>query len=91
MRGKYRSAVYAFDKDQFDTLREILRAQQPEFDALLQTRVLTHAGFRLSEPRFQNYFTTNPDRPFCRTYIDPKLRMLRERFSEFASVRSEAR
>jgi len=91
MRGKYRSAVYAFDKDQFDTLREILRAQQPELDALLQTRVLTHADFRLSEPRFQNYFTTNPDRPFCRTYIEPKLRMLRERFSEFAPVRSEVR
>ena len=84
MRGKYRSSVYTFDTDQSDGMREILRTLQHEFDAPLQTQVLTHAGFRQSDLRFQNYFATDPDRPFCRTYIDPKLHLLRERFSEFA-------
>ena len=89
MRAKYRSAVYTFETDQSDRIRKILQALQSGFDVPLQTRVLTHAEFRLSDPRFQNYFATDPDRPFCRTYIDPKLRLLRERFSEFAPVRSE--
>ena len=90
MRGKYRSAVYAFDAEQADRAQDILVSLQPHFDAPLQTQVLSHAGFRLSDPRFQNYFATDPDRPFCRTYIDPKLRLLRERFTDFTQVHSEA-
>ena len=31
--------------------------------------------------RFHDYYATDPDRPFCRTYIEPKLRLIREAYS----------
>ncbi len=82
LRGKYRSAVYVFDDGQGKLVRDILNSLQPQFEEQLVTLVLHHRAFRLSDNRFQNYYETDPERPFCRAYIDPKLRMLRERYSD---------
>ncbi len=83
MRGKYRSAIYTFNDHQSALVKNVLERLQPEFDEQLITMVLPHREFKPSDERFQNYYSTNPERPFCRTYIDPKLRMLREQFSEY--------
>lgn len=83
MRGKYRSAIYTFDEPQAEQAREALRRLQSEFDAPLQTLVLDRVAFEDSEPRYRNYYLSGPDRPFCETYIDPKLTVLRESFSDF--------
>lgn len=90
LRGKYRSAVYVFGKGQAERVEATLRELQTQFEDPLQTRVLRHEGFKLSDARFQNYYTTNPNRPFCQTYIDPKLRLLRERYAESLLVHSDA-
>lgn len=80
MRGKYRSALYVMNAAQADACTTALTRLQPGFDAPLITRVLPFRAFRASDARFQNYYATDPDRPFCRTYIEPKLAMLRRRF-----------
>lgn len=80
MRSKYRSAVYVYHPEQRQHAERILQELQPEFDGMLVTRVLSFSGFRESDERFQNYYQTNPDRPFCKRYIDPKLQLIRERF-----------
>jgi peptide-methionine (S)-S-oxide reductase len=90
LRGKYRSAVYTFDEAQADKAEGALRGLQTEFEDPLQTRILCHIGFKASNARFQNYYATDPDRPFCQTYIDPKLRLLRERYAESFLVHSDA-
>lgn len=82
MRGKYRSAVYALDAAQAGELRVILTKLQAGFDAPLVTRVLPFAGFKPSDERFHDYYRSDPERPFCRTYIDPKLALLRMQFAE---------
>jgi peptide-methionine (S)-S-oxide reductase len=81
MRGKYRSAIYAFNAAQADQARASLETLQSEFDAPLITRVLPYQDFKFSEVQFQNYYADNPDRPFCQTHIDPKLALLKRRFS----------
>ncbi|MEL6567384.1 MAG: peptide-methionine (S)-S-oxide reductase [Pseudomonadota bacterium] len=81
MRGKYRSAIYVSDEIQAQAATLALAREQPAFDAPLVTLVLRHRGFRPSQPQFQNYYATRPDRPFCKTYIDPKLAMIRQRFA----------
>ncbi|WP_231754711.1 hypothetical protein, partial [Phenylobacterium sp. CCH9-H3] len=48
------------------------------------TPILTFAGFKASDERYQNYYRTDPNRPFCRRYIDPKLDFIRKHFSENA-------
>jgi peptide-methionine (S)-S-oxide reductase len=87
MRGKYRSAIYVETEEQAGRARAALTALQPDFERPLVTRVLPLADFRFSDARFQNYFAADPDRPFCRTYISPKLARLREAFGEQLTAR----
>jgi len=83
MRGKYRSAIYTFDDQQAHLASDSLQALQSGFPEPLVTLVLDHEDFRPSDERFQNYYATDPARPFCRSYIDPKLRLIRETYSSF--------
>jgi len=90
MRGKYRSAVYVYDAGTGVKVGRILRALQREFEDPLVTMVLTLAEFKASDQRFQNYYATDPDRPFCKTYIDPKLALLRKRYGSILRENTEA-
>lgn len=81
MRGKYRSAIYYFtDKDR-DLALATLYSLQHEFDAPLITQVLPFMDFKLNIAEQLNYYYTDPSRPFCQTYIDPKIKMLLEKFT----------
>jgi peptide-methionine (S)-S-oxide reductase len=42
--------------------------------------VFPFAAFRPSDERYRNYYVSDPERAFCRTYIDPKLALLRREF-----------
>jgi len=52
----------------------------------LVTSVLDFIEFKFSDERFHDYYKTDPDRPFCAAYIDPKLKVLRERFAGAVSA-----
>lgn len=80
MRGKYRSAVYVYDAGSALKVGRILRKLQHGFDEKLVTKVLRLADFKGSDERFQNYYAKDPERPFCKTYIDPKLSLLRKQY-----------
>lgn len=77
MRRKYRSAIYSFDAKQAEQAQAALDELQAEFDDALVTRVMPFASFRASDQRYQDYYRSNPDRPFCQTYIAPKLQRVR--------------
>jgi peptide-methionine (S)-S-oxide reductase len=82
--GRYRSAIYVFEPDQrLDAARSIAEFANKKGEAP-RTLVLPFIGFKLSEARYQNYYRTDPDRPFCRRYIDPKLDYIRRHFAELA-------
>ena len=80
MRRKYRSAIYAMDEAQAGAARRVLAELAPAFDAPLVTRVLPFRTFKASDERFQRYAEKNAGAPFCTTYIDPKLALLRKEF-----------
>jgi peptide-methionine (S)-S-oxide reductase len=82
MRGKYRSAVYAMTPEQQDECATHIRALAAEAEAHFVTRSLMHRGFKPSDSRFHDYYKSNPERPFCRVYIAPKLAKLRARHSD---------
>ena len=42
--------------------------------------------FELNRKPYHDYYLTRPDAPFCRTHIDPKLAMLRQRFAPYYEV-----
>ena len=82
LRSRYRSAIYVFSAAQQTGAEEILAHLQPAFMQPLITEILRFAVFRENDERYRNYYRTDPKRPFCRTYIDPKLRLLMDQFSD---------
>ena len=80
MRNKYRSAIYYFtEKDRLE-IESILKELQVGFDQPIITLLLPFKDFRPSLPEHLNYYYSNPEKPFCQLYINPKLQMLREKF-----------
>ncbi len=80
MRSKYRSAVYVFDEVQEGKVRQALTAIEQELGRTVITQVLTFGAFKLNSAEFLDYYARDPDRPFCKTYIEPKLKALVSRF-----------
>lgn len=80
MRSKYRSAIYFSRNEDEAIFHEILKRLQQDFDKELVTEVLSLEGFKKNEESFLDYYKTDPSRPFCQTYIEPKLKMLRDKY-----------
>jgi len=81
MRSKYRSAVYTFSNIQQNEAIDILRILQQEFEEKIITEVLPFKEFKLNQKNYLNYYHSNPEKPFCKTYITPKLKALSNKFS----------
>lgn len=86
MRGKYRSAVYTFSNDDAALAQNAITAIQPQFDKPIITQVLPFNRFEQSRDELLNYYYSNPEKPFCENYINPKLKVIIEKFSEVASI-----
>ena len=82
MRGKYRSAVYVTDPAEAPGMVRAIAQLGQRHDTKFVTRALAHRGFKSSDRRFHDYYRSDPDKPFCRVYIDPKLTKLRQRFAD---------
>ncbi|PWL38421.1 peptide methionine sulfoxide reductase [Flagellimonas aquimarina] len=88
-RNKYRSAVYVFSEKDFDGSNQALKMLQKDFNKELITKTYYFKAFKLSEEQFHNYYYSNPEKPFCKSYIDPKLKMLMNRYSSFMKTAPE--
>lgn len=83
-RSKYRSAIYIFEDSQRHEAELAITRFAAESGKAVHTLVLPLTGFRASDERYQNYYRTNPNRPFCRRFIDPKLDYIRRHFAGVA-------
>ncbi|KQN33766.1 peptide methionine sulfoxide reductase [Sphingomonas sp. Leaf407] len=82
--GRYRSAVYVEGNDQQQRAEAAIARLGPDIATAARTKVLPLVGFRPSEACYRNYYRTDPTRPFCRRYIDPKLAAIRRDFAAYA-------
>lgn len=80
-RKKYRSAIYSFTEQDFVKSNAFLEELQKDFKADLITSVFRFGDFKSSDAQFHNYYFNNPNKPFCETYISPKLQLLMQQFS----------
>ncbi len=83
MRDKYRSAVYVNDSAMAARCLELLTTLQAQFEKPLVTQVLDMVHFKTSAELYKNYYTSDPERPFCVTYIEPKLALLQREYGPF--------
>ena len=77
-RHTYRSAVYWFAEEPPSDDEQRCRDHVAQRRPAVVTQVLPFASFQPSLPEHQDYYRTDPHRPFCRTYITPKLDALRQ-------------
>lgn len=91
MRGKYRSAIYAYDDSQFKQATNSLDRLRASFDDPLITRVYGFESFKKNRAELTNYFYSAPDRPFCQSYIEPKLKLLMVRFNRHVNKKKNGR
>lgn len=81
-RKKYRSAVYTFGESQASEVQQIIAQLARETGHNYITQALPFRDFRLNQEKYQQYYLKHADKPFCKTYIEPKLSKLRERYSQ---------
>ena len=86
MREKYRSAVYTFSSVQQALSIGIIQALAQKFTEPLITEVVEFHSFRLNKPEYLNYYYTDPERPFCRNIVNPKLRQLLREFGSLVNT-----
>ena len=82
MRDKYRSAVYTFSELQYEEATNALEKIQEDFDSKIITQVYPFRSFKASREELRGYYLKDPEKPFCKTFIAPKLKVLLEKFSE---------
>ena len=86
MRTKYRSAIYYFSHQQKEESLKIIEKLQESFKDNIITKTLAFKGFKPSKEEFKNYYQSNPNKPFCKNYINPKLKFLLQKFSKNVDV-----
>jgi peptide-methionine (S)-S-oxide reductase len=80
MRSKYRSAIYYFSDIQKEESFKIIKELQVNFEHEIITKILAFKAFKASSLEFQNYYQSNPEKPFCKKYIHPKLQLILKEF-----------
>jgi len=85
MRIKYRSGIYTFNETQKNEAEKIIETFQKIFNYKLVTKVYPFKFFKASRSQITNYYYTNPKKPFCENFINPKLKLLLDQFSEFVN------
>lgn len=86
MRDKYRSAIYFFSEVQQKEVNAILQRLQLDFNDKLITKILPFSKFKPSRDEITNYYYKNPEKPFCRSFIEPKLKLLLSNYSEITDA-----
>ena len=81
MRSKYRSAIYVFSERQKKEVETMLVHLQLAFEKPLITKVLLLKEFKGNVEKYLSYYQRDPDKPFCRNVISPKLRILLTNYS----------
>ena len=81
---QYRSAIFYHTPEQKEVAEETIREIQTGglWNGPVVTEVTRVGEFYPAEDYHQDYYKMNPDAPYCRMVIEPKLSKLREHYLE---------
>ena len=79
---QYRSAIFTHSAEQQATAEALVRelGEEQLFDAPIVTEVRPLDVFYPAEDYHQDYFRQNPNQPYCRAVVGPKLAKFRAKF-----------
>jgi peptide-methionine (S)-S-oxide reductase len=81
---QYRSAIFYHDDEQRRTAEEVVRELEAEhvFDDPIVTEIVPLTAFYPAEEYHREYYRRNPNQPYCRAVIAPKVAKLRSKYLE---------
>lgn len=79
---QYRSAIFYHSPQQKETAETLIKEFDAEkvFDRPIVTQVVAADAFYRAEDYHQGYFAANPNQPYCRAVVAPKVAKLRKHF-----------
>ncbi|AUC77929.1 peptide methionine sulfoxide reductase [Nonlabens sp. MB-3u-79] len=77
-RNDYRSAIYYIDEELKNRIEVIISSLSRKRKQTYITKVLELESFEPSRESIQNYYQTRPEAPFCKRYIEPKLKLVKK-------------
>lgn len=80
-RDTYRSAMYWYRSEQEHAFAKAKKELQHSFLKPIITAALPFVDFKPSRESIRDYYSKNPKAPFCTRYIEPKLKILEEKFA----------
>ncbi len=82
---QYRSAIFFHNAEQQKAAEETIDRLDAEntFGAPIVTQIVPFEKFYPAEDYHRDYYANNPDKPYCRIVIDPKVAKLRKKFLEY--------
>jgi peptide-methionine (S)-S-oxide reductase len=81
---QYRSAVFYHSPEQRATAEQVIKDLNTAqiWDAPIVTEVAPLQAFYVAEDYHQEYFQQNPNQPYCRAVVAPKVAKFRKQFLE---------
>lgn len=82
---QYRSAVFYHSPSQRETAESVVikLEEQKVFDHPIVTEITEAGPFYKAEQEHQEFYNRNPNQPYCRVIIDPKVKILRDKYAHF--------
>lgn len=81
---QYRSAIFYTTDEQKRTAEEVIsELNASTFDNKIVTKIQAFENFYEAEQEHQNFYNQNTEYRYCQLVIDPKLKVLRERFAPY--------
>jgi len=79
---QYRSAIFYHDDEQRRTAEEVIKelAAEHVFDDPIVTKIEPLVAFYPAEEYHREYYRRNPNQPYCRAVIAPKVTKMRTKF-----------
>ncbi|MCB1930742.1 MAG: peptide-methionine (S)-S-oxide reductase MsrA [Rhodocyclaceae bacterium] len=84
---QYRSVIFTVSDDQETLARRAIAELDAsgEFGAPVVTEVLPASRFWPAEDYHRDYFENNPNQPYCRLVVAPKVEKFRQRFARLSN------
>jgi peptide-methionine (S)-S-oxide reductase len=80
----YRSVIFYHNEEQMMQASEVIKEITADglWDAPIVTQLEPFKAFYVAEQYHQEYFMNNPNQPYCRIVIAPKVRKFREHYAQ---------
>lgn len=77
---QYRSAIFYHSEAQKESAEKIMEEMASQWDNPLVTEITPFEKIYIAENYHQEYFSNNPNQPYCRAVVAPKVAKFRKEF-----------